>query len=136
VTGLRASITRAACDGYVDWRVKQAHARASRGGKPIKPATARRELVVLSAALRWCWKEGKIDRPIAITLPAQTGPRERHLSRSEVAALLAGALGWDQKGVRHHAKINRHLARFILLALYTGTRHDAILVITHPSAAL
>jgi integrase len=29
--------------------------------------------------------------------------------------------------VRHRSKINRHLARFILLALYTGTRHDAIL---------
>ena len=80
---------------------------------------------MLSAALRWCWKEGKIDRPIPITLPPQAGPRERHLSRSEVAALLAGALGWDQKGVRHRTKINRHLARFILLALYTGTRHDA-----------
>jgi integrase len=121
------SITRASCDGYVDWRVKQSHARTSHRGKPIKPATARRELVVLSAALRWCWKEGKIDRPIPITLPPQAGPRERHLSRSEVAALIAGALGWDQKGVRHRTKINRHLARFILLALYTGTRHDAIL---------
>jgi integrase len=29
--------------------------------------------------------------------------------------------------VRHRPKINRHLARFILLAIYTGTRHDAIL---------
>jgi hypothetical protein len=41
--------------------------------------------------------------------------------------LLAGALGFDRRGVRHRAKINRHLARFILIALYTGTRHDAIL---------
>jgi integrase len=40
---------------------------------------------------------------------------------------LAGALGWDAKGRRHRTKINRHLARFILVALYTGTRHDAIL---------
>jgi len=53
--------------------------------------------------------------------------RQRHLNRSEVAALLAGALGWDRRGVRHRTKINRHLARFILIALYTGTRHDAIL---------
>src|SRR6516165_12589546 len=53
--------------------------------------------------------------------------RKRHLNRSEVAALLAGALGWDRRGVRHRTKINRHLARFILIALYTGTRHDAIL---------
>jgi integrase len=121
------SITRASCDGYVDWRVKQSPARGSHGGRSIKPATARRELVVLSAALRWCWKEGKIERPIPITLPPQACPRERHLSRREVAALVAGALGWDRNGHRHRTKINRHLARFILLALYTGTRHDAIL---------
>jgi integrase len=82
---------------------------------------------VLGAALRWCWKEGKIDRLMPISLPPQAGPRQRHLNRSEVAALLAGALGWDRDGVRHRTKINRHLARFILIALYTGTRHDAIL---------
>ena len=121
------AITRAACNAYVGWRVEQAHARASLNRKPIKASTARRELTVLSAALRWCWKEGKIDRPIPVTLPKQAGPRERHLSRDEVAALLRGALGWDRRGVRYRSRINRHLARFILLALYTGTRHDAIL---------
>jgi integrase len=122
-----AAVTSATCIEYVQWRVRQTDARTSKGGGPIKPSTARRELVVLGAALRWCWKEGKIDRPIPIWLPAQAGPRERHLTRREAAALLAGALGWDSHGVRHHAKINRHLARFILIGLYTGTRHDAIL---------
>jgi integrase len=124
-----AAATRATCIEYVQWRVRQTDARIykSKRSRLIKPSTARRELVVLGAALRWCWKEGKIDRPIPIWLPAQAGPRERHLTRSEAAALLAGALGWDRHGVRHHAKINRHLARFILIALYTGTRHDAIL---------
>jgi integrase len=122
-----ATVTNSTCSSYVHWRVSQTDARASQTGRPIMASTARRELVVLGAALRWCWKEGKIDRPIPISLPPQAGPRERHLSRSEVAALLAGALGWDQSGVRHRAKINRHLARFILVALYTGTRHDAIL---------
>ena len=29
--------------------------------------------------------------------------------------------------MQHRMKINRHLARFILIALYTGTRHNAIL---------
>jgi integrase len=111
----------------VRWRTQQVNARAKQDGRPIKVSTARRELVVLSAALRWCWKEGKVDRLIPISLPPQSGPRQRHLNRTEVAALLAGALGWDRYGVRHRAKINRHLARFILIALYTGTRHDAIL---------
>ena len=122
-----ASVTSAACSDYVRWRTAQTDARAKRNGRPVKVSTARRELVVLSAALRWCWKEGKLDRPIPVSLPHQSEPRERHLSRNEAAALLAGALGWDGKGRRHKAKINRHLARFILVALYTGTRHDAIL---------
>jgi integrase len=122
-----AKISSVTCNAYVRWRTQQVNARAKKNGKPIKESTARRELVVLGAALRWCWKEGKIDGLIPISLPPQPGPRQRHLNRSEVAALLAGALGWDQHGVRHRTKINRHLARFILIALYTGTRHDAIL---------
>lgn len=122
-----ASITNATCADYVRWRTAQKDGRAKRNGRPVKASTARRELVVLSAALRWCWKEGKLDRPIPVSLPPQSEPRERHLSRNETAALLAGALGWDAKGKRHRTKINRHLARFILVALYTGTRHDAIL---------
>jgi integrase len=122
-----STITSVTCHAYVRWRTQQGNARAKKNGKPIKESTARRELVVLGAALRWCWKEGKIDRLIPVSLPPQAGPRQRHLNRSEVAALLAGALGWDRDGVRHRMKINRHLARFILIALYTGTRHNAIL---------
>jgi integrase len=122
-----STITSVACNAYVRWRTQQVNARAKKNGKPITEATAHRELVVLGAAIRWCWKEGKIDRLIPISLPPQPGPRQRHLNRSEVAALLAGTLGWDRQGVRHRTKINRHLARFILVALYTGTRHEAIL---------
>ena len=122
-----STITSVTCNAYVRWRTQQVNSRAKKDGRPIKESTARRELVVLGAALRWCWKEGKIDRLIPISLPSQPGPRQRHLNRSEVAALLAGALGWDREGVGHRTKINRHLARFILIALYTGTRHDAIL---------
>lgn len=120
-------VSSVTCNAYVRWRTQQVNARAKKNGKPITEATARRELVVLGAALRWCWKEGKIDRLIPISLPPQPGPRQRHLNRSEVAALLAAALGWDRRGVRHRMKINRHLARFILVALYTGTRHEAVL---------
>ncbi len=121
------TITNAACKKYVEWRIRQFDARSKEKIKPIQASTARRELVVLGAALRWCWKEAKLDRLIPVTLPAQAGPRQRHLNRSEVAALLAGALGWDRYGVRHRNKISRHLARFVLIGLYTGTRHDSIL---------
>jgi integrase len=122
-----ATVSSATCADYVRWRTAQTDGRAKRNGRRVKASTARRELVVLGAALRWCWKEGKLDRPIPVSLPSQAGPRERHLSRIEAAALLAGALGWDREGKRHPAKINRHLAHFVLIALYTGTRHDAIL---------
>ena len=122
-----SAITSATCKKYVQWRVRQFDARAKTKKRPIKPSTAGRELVVLGAACRWCWREGKLDRLIPVVVPTKPSPRQRHLTRSEVATLLAGALGWDRKGKRNAAKISRHLARFILIALYTGTRHDAIL---------
>ena len=122
-----SKVTSASCADYVRWRTAQRDARAKAGGMTVKASTARRELVVLSAAIRWCWNEGKLDRPVPVPLPAQAGPRERHLNRAELAVLLAGALGWDRNGKRHRARINRHLARFILVAVYTGTRHNAVL---------
>jgi integrase len=123
-----AAISATACTEYVTWRSAQTDARGrTTSGKRVSASTARRELVVLSAALRWCWKEGLLDRPIPVTLPPQSEPRERHLTRREAAQLLWGALGWDASGKRHPFRINRHLARFILIGLYTGTRHDAIL---------
>ncbi len=123
-----AVITADACTDYVAWRSAQKDARGKAdSGKQVSASTARRELVVLSAALRWCWKRGQLDRPIPVSLPAQSTPRERHLTRTEAAQLLWGALGFDISGKRHPFRINRHLARFILIGLYTGTRHDAIL---------
>jgi integrase len=126
-----SGITPDTCSQYVTWRTAQRDARSKKKpGKPIKRATARRELVVLAAALQWCFEEHKLNRPIPVKLPEQAEPRETHLSRAETARLLAGALGWcveRGKIKRDHNRINRHLARFILIGLYTGTRHDAIL---------
>ena len=96
-----SKVTSSSCADYVRWRTAQRDARVKAGGKPVKASTARRELVVLSAAIRWCWNEGKLDRPVPVPLPAQAGPRERHLNRAELAALLVGALGWDRWGKRH-----------------------------------
>ena len=61
-----AAVTSATCKKYVQWRVLQFNARAKVNAKPIKPSTARRELVVLGAALRWCWREAKLDRLVPI----------------------------------------------------------------------
>lgn len=122
-----ATLTASTCNDYAAWRIAQTDGRAKRSGRLVKAATARRELVVLSAALRFCWREGRLDRLIPISLPAQSEPRERHLTRKEAARLLWGAIGFDGDGDRDKRRINRHLARFILLGLYTGTRHSAIL---------
>ena len=84
-------------------------------------------MVTLSAALNWCFRNKHLDRPVVVKLPKVAERRERYLTRQEVAALLWAALGFNRDGTRNRFRINRHLARFILIALYTGTRHDAIL---------
>src|SRR5262249_5799135 len=64
-----ATITPEICRGYLTWRCGHRDARAKKNGKLISRGTARRELVVLAAALNWCWKNKRLDRPIPITLP-------------------------------------------------------------------
>lgn len=86
-------------------------------GKPISQSTARRELVTLQAAINRWDKESPLPHLPRVTLPKEGQRRERWLTRGEAASLLRAArrLG--------HA----HVARFILIGLYTGTRHAAIL---------
>jgi len=95
---------------------KNCRAYARQRMKKVKEATARRELETLGAALRWCHKEKGLPLTL-VTLPDKGNPRERWLTRDEVARLLWAA--------RSHE--NHHLCRFILIGLYTGTRHAAIL---------
>lgn len=119
-------------------------ARRARDG--VKPSTVRRELGVMQAALTyWHREHGPLDSIPVVTMPDRAAPRERWLTRSEAARLLAGALGWyvaaqDIKTRRTTAwRRNRstkapYLARFILIGLYTGTRHGAILGLQwHPN---
>lgn len=119
------------CRSYV-------HARTSGtlGKRPVVMATARRELDTLGAALNYAWKAGKMNRPIAVMKPEVDEREARWLSRDEAARLIYGALGFTPKAfhtggrVRSYirvAKPNYHVARFILVALYTATRHAAVL---------
>lgn len=80
--------------------------------------TMRRELGTLQAALNYCHREGYVTSAPLVTLPQKPEPKQRWLTRSEAARLLWAAY----RG--HKAS---HLARFILIGLYTGTRKDAIL---------
>jgi integrase len=125
---LVSEVTEELCNAYVAWRCAQRDKRATvNKGRTIKPSTAKRELVTLSAALNWCFRNKRLDRPVVVKLPKVSERRERYMTREEVARLLWAALGFDRDGTRNRFRINRHLARFILIALYTGTRHDAIL---------
>jgi integrase len=122
-----SELTPELSNSYVAWRCAQRDRRAKAQGRSIKTATARRELVTLSAALNWCWRNKRLDRPVVVTLPKVIERRERYLKRDEIAALLWAALGFNRDGTRNRFRINRHLARFVLIGLYTGTRHDAML---------
>ena len=117
------------CRTYTERRM------AGKLGRAVKESTVRRELVTLGAALTFAFEERKLSQPVPVSLPKEGEPRRRWLERHEAAALIAGALGItatasDVKS-RQPVKWGRifqpsyHVARFILIGLYTGTRHEA-----------
>jgi integrase len=98
---------------------------------------ARRDLEDLRAAINHHAKEGFHRGVVRVVLPEKGLPRERWLSRQEAAKLLWTC--WRHREVQtlHIGKLRgqkvqtgkrplRHLARFILIGLYTGTRAAAI----------
>ncbi len=84
----------------------------------VAPGTARKELGTLAAALNFAAREGYLVVAPKIWLPPKPAPRDRWLTRDEVAALIRAARGNPKA---------RHLVRFILTAAYTGTRSESIL---------
>jgi integrase len=128
-----SEISGRSCRAYVAWRTEQ----VGKHGRPISESTARRELVTLQAAINAWGKEAGMSGMPAVTLPSESSRRERVLERWEVAALLWSSLGF--KPVAYDLQTRRpikwvrstvpapHLARFILIALDTGTRHGAVL---------
>ena len=80
--------------------------------------TVRKELGVLQAAINFAYSEGYLTGARKVRLPAKPAPRDRWLTRDEAAKLIRAAYR-NPKG--------KHLARFILTAIYSGTRTGAIL---------
>jgi integrase len=75
------------------------------------PLAARRYLETLRAAVNhWHKWHGPLQTVPSVILPAKAEPRERWMTRGEAARLL-----WS-------ARHTSHVARFILLGLYTGSR--------------
>jgi integrase len=84
--------------------------------KARPPVAARRDLETLRAAVNHYDKQvHHIDRKPTVILPKRPDSRTRSLSRGDVARLLSAA------------RRTPHLARFILLGFYTGSRASAIL---------
>lgn len=106
-------VTGRTCRDYAIWRGK---------------AVARRELEDFRSAINYYHVEGYLASPVAVTLPERGDSRERWLSRSEVARLIWSAWRYRevQKGYATGRRSRQHVARFMLVALYTGTRAGAI----------
>lgn len=135
-----ADIRRSTCQTYAAYRQGQPDARYKDPAKAPKVSseTARRELEMLSAAVGyWHGEDTLTTRPV-IWLPDKPESPRDALTRSQAAALLKASMGyrlvtngspggdhWERLGPS--ARANRaHLRRFILIGLYTGTRHSAM----------
>ncbi len=123
----------ATCRAYVEYRTRQAwrSARPEKTGRTprnVSRAAARRELEDLRAAINHHRREGLCSEIVSVVLPEKAPGRERWLTRSEAARLLWAA--WRAKqiigGRDTQRPVGRHIARFILVGLYTGTRSSAI----------
>jgi integrase len=90
--------------------------------------SARRELEDLRAAINHHRREGLCSAIVEVVLPDASAPRERWLTRSEAARLVLAAWRYRevQKGFPTGRRSRQHIARFILVALYTGTRAGAV----------
>jgi integrase len=98
---------------------------------------ARRDLEDLRAAINHHSAEGYHRGTVRVVLPQKGIPRDRWLTRDEAAKLLWTCWRQREFQVRHRGRDKgarlptakrplQHLARFILIGLYTGTRAAAI----------
>jgi len=101
------AITKQTCRAYATWRNKA-------------PATMRRELTTLRAALNFAFEEGRLTRVPHVELPEKPEGRDRWLTHSEAAALLNAA----RTG---YSNVRLYLPLFVLIGLYMGARPGAIL---------
>ncbi len=98
----------------------------------IKPSTARQELKTFQSAINHWHRESPLSAVPKVTLPKPGERRARVLERHEVAALLWACRRLSRQGRKAANGAVQftdysHVSRFILIGLYTGTRHDAIL---------
>jgi integrase len=93
-----------------------------------RPTAAREDLSVLRAAINHHRQEGLCEKIVSVALPGKPVGRDRWCTRGEAARLLRAAWRFReiQKGKPTDRRSRRHVAKFILVALYTGTRASAV----------
>jgi hypothetical protein len=109
-----AELNRSSCAAYV---ARRGHIQA-----------ARRELEDLRAAVFHHYREGLCTSPAPVVLPPRALPRASAGSPATRPRACCGPPGgFDRSSsARRRRATARHIARFILVALYTGTRSAAI----------
>lgn len=89
---------------------------------------ARRELEDFRAAINHHRREGLHDKIVSVVLPEKGGARERWLTRSEAAHLILTT--WRYRELQNFRATDRHtrrhVARFMLVASYMGSRAGVI----------
>jgi integrase len=109
-----ADISRTTCKEYTDQRGSS--------------AAARRDLEDLRSAVNMAIADGACRHKIVVTVPDAPPKRTTFLNESDVARLLWRAYRFQQtfrgEPTRHHP--TRHVSRFIICALYTGSRSARI----------
>jgi integrase len=110
-----SDITGSTCRAYAEWR-------GSDGG-------ARRDLQDFQAAINHHAKEGLHRALVRVALPPKGHARQRWMTRSEVAKLLWTC--WRNREVQEGKPTDkrplRHVARALLIGVYTGSRPGAVL---------
>ncbi len=109
----------------------QARFREWRSASGVGGHTVSRDVAALRGALTWAWKHQRISKPppfIAdVPLHARGQPRDRVLSREEVAAIIDACAGRPDR---------EHLIRFIVIELGTAGRPQAVLELEHTNIDL
>jgi integrase len=92
------------------------------------PQQARRELEELRAAINHHRAEGLHDRIVSVVLPDKSQSRLRYLERDEAARMIRSA--WRYREVQNFRATDRytrrHVARFMVVAGYMGSRASVI----------
>jgi integrase len=107
------------CRAFVEWRCSQ-RVRRSKTPRLVTDQTARHELKTLRTAINYYHREhGPLAAVPKVTLPQRSPQRiDYWLTRKDVAARIKAA---------RSDPLSHHVARLLLIGVYSGTRPGAIL---------